>query len=129
MASGCSVGGIHIEHFTTRRLRAYTLGFSGSRQLVKSSTRDFGKFHKVKKNDPADHESCVAHSDVLSALQVFGSFALINVAQIFVAPIVVLNYCLISCVENFVNSEVEGEAVENQELGNRQEFAQAELSP
>ena len=63
------------------------------------------------------------------AFQVFASFALINVAQIFVAPIVVLNYCLISCVENFVNSEVEGEGAENQELGNRQEFPQAELSP
>ncbi|CAJ1951754.1 unnamed protein product [Cylindrotheca closterium] len=38
---------------------------------------------------------------------VFGLFALINVTQIFVVPITVLNFCLISCVESFVDTEAQ----------------------
>lgn len=50
--------------------------------------------------------------------QVFGSFALINVAQLFVAPIVVLNLCLIACVENFVDTEVRNVLLQQEQADN-----------
>ena len=34
----------------------------------------------------------------------FGFFAIVNIAQIVVQPVTVLNYCLISCVAEMVES-------------------------
>ncbi|KAL3928160.1 MAG: hypothetical protein SGBAC_012767 [Bacillariaceae sp.] len=50
---------------------------------------------------------------------VFGLFALINVTQIFFVPITVLNFCLISCVESFVDTEAQ-ESAPNQQLDTAQ---------
>jgi hypothetical protein len=42
---------------------------------------------------------------------VFGLFALVNIAQLAVQPTTVLNFCLISCVEENVDSAASDDAL------------------